>query len=114
AYGSGGFTSYDLKELRAQLGGWAQAGLRAVKMKVGRHPAEDADRVAKARNAIGPSTALFVDANGAYYRKQALRFAEAFAAHNVVWFEEPVSSDDLDGLHWLRTRGPARMDVSAG
>ena len=49
---------------------------------------------------------LFVDANGAYSRKQALEMAERFREWNVSWFEEPVSSDDLDGLHLLRDRSP--------
>src|SRR5207302_8625854 len=57
---------------------------------------------------------LFVDANGAYTRKQALAQAERFAQANVTWFEEPVSSDDLQGLRLLRERGPAGMDIAAG
>ena len=113
-YGSGGFTSYSIDRLREQLGGWARQGLRYVKMKVGRAPDEDARRVAAAREAIGEATALVVDANGAYTRKQALRFAAEFARHGVSWFEEPVSSDDLEGLRLLRDRGPPGMDVTAG
>ena len=67
-----------------------------------------------AREAIGPDAELFVDANGAYSRKQALAMAEAFAELGVTWFEEPVSSDDLDGLRLLRDRAPAGMDIAAG
>jgi Enolase C-terminal domain-like len=85
-----------------------------VKMKVGRDPAIDPRRVEKARAAIGPNTELFVDANGAYSRKQALNLAEKFANLDVSWFEEPVSSDDLEGLRLLRDRGPAGMDIAAG
>ncbi|MGE5639927.1 MAG: enolase C-terminal domain-like protein [Clostridia bacterium] len=113
-YGSGGFTSYSSGRLREQLGGWASAGMQYVKMKVGRDAEADRARVAEARKAIGPATALFVDANGAYSRKQALAQAEAFAEQDVRWFEEPVSSDDLEGLRLLRDRAPAGMDVSAG
>src|SRR5512135_2849212 len=40
-YGSGGFTSYSLEQLRDQLGGWAARGIRSVKMKIGTHPADD-------------------------------------------------------------------------
>src|SRR5262245_46391889 len=50
-----------------------------MKMKVGTRPDEDLDRVRAARQAIGRDADLFVDANGAYSRKQALAFAEAFA-----------------------------------
>lgn len=113
-YGSGGFTSYDDGDLRAQLGGWARQGIRMVKMKVGREAERDLERVQIARDAIGPDVALFVDANGAYTRKQALRFAEVFADLGVTWFEEPVSSDDLEGLRLIRDRAPAGMNITAG
>ncbi|MHB1951282.1 MAG: enolase C-terminal domain-like protein [Acidiferrobacteraceae bacterium] len=112
-YGSGGFTSYTGAELEDQLGGWAARGFRAVKMKVGREPLEDASRVHLARRAIGDCT-LMVDANGAYDRKQALALAERFAEDDVSWFEEPVSSNDLEGLSLLRDRAPAGMELAAG
>ena len=113
-YGSGGFTSYSAKQLEEQLAGWVAQGITRVKMKVGRDPKADPRRVRIAREAIGPETELFVDANGAYSRKQALHLAEVFADVEVSWFEEPVSSDDLAGLHLLRKRAPARMDIAAG
>jgi len=115
AYGSGGFTSYSDAQLREQLGGWADDGIAMVKMKVGREPQRDAARAKVARKAIGDDVQLFVDANGAYARKQALRMAQVFAReYDVSWFEEPVSSDDLDGLRVLRDRAPAGMDIAAG
>jgi L-alanine-DL-glutamate epimerase-like enolase superfamily enzyme len=83
-------------------------------MKIGRHPARDVERVRAAREAIGPDTELFVDANGAYTRKQALLMAEQLAGYGVRWFEEPVSSDDLRGLRLLRDRAPEGMAVAAG
>ncbi|HEV7236202.1 MAG TPA: enolase C-terminal domain-like protein, partial [Ktedonobacteraceae bacterium] len=85
-----------------------------VKMKIGRHPDDDFNRVANARAAIGPDVELFVDASGAYSRKQALAMAEGFAGLGVTWFEEPVSSDDLAGLHLIRDRAPVGMDIAAG
>jgi len=114
AYGSGGFTSYTDDQLERQLGGWAAGGLRAVKMKVGRDPSADPARVARARRAIGDQVELFVDANGAYSRAQALGMAEAFAESGVSWFEEPVSSDDLEGLRLLCERAPAAMQIATG
>jgi L-alanine-DL-glutamate epimerase-like enolase superfamily enzyme len=113
-YGSGGFTSYPVDKLSAQLQGWVQSGIPRVKMKIGRRPAEDVARVRAARQAIGPDAELFVDANGAYDRKQALAMAHAFADLGVSWFEEPVSSDDLAGLRLLRERAPAPMEIAAG
>lgn len=114
AYGSGGFTSYSIAELQAQLSGWAEAGFGMVKMKVGRNPDEDATRVKAAREAIGDDTDLFVDANGAYTRPQAIAMAQQFATQGVSWYEEPVSSDDVEGLRRVRESAPAGMAVAAG
>ncbi|MBS1814135.1 MAG: mandelate racemase [Acidobacteria bacterium] len=113
-YGSGGFTTYNDEQLTSQLAGWVHQGISMVKMKIGTHPEDDLRRVAVARTAIGDAAQLFVDANGAYSRKQALHFAEQFADYRVTWFEEPVSSDDLEGLRLLRDRAPAGMDIAAG
>jgi L-alanine-DL-glutamate epimerase-like enolase superfamily enzyme len=113
-YASGGFTSYSNEQLELQLRSWVEFGFKKVKMKVGSKPAEDLARVRIAREAIGPRVELFVDANGAYTRKQALAFAEQFAEFNVRWFEEPVSSDDLEGLRFLRDRAPSCMTIAAG
>lgn len=113
-YGSGGFTSYTDDQLRRQFSGWIEQGITRVKMKVGRNAEDDVRRVGIAREAVGPNAELFVDANGAYSRKQALGQANRFAEMDVCWFEEPVSSDDLAGLRLLRDRGPAGMDIAAG
>lgn len=113
-YGSGGFTSYSDQQLQQQLGGWVRQGINQVKMKIGRDPLRDIVRVKVAREAIGEEAALFVDANGAYARKQALRLAERFSDFNVSWFEEPVSSDDLEGLRLIRDRAPSAMEIAAG
>ena len=113
-YGSGGFTSYSDQQLAKQFSGWAKQGIASVKMKIGRDPARDVDRIRVAREAIGPSVELFVDANGAYGPKQALTQAEDFRKFDVTWFEEPVSSDDLDGLRLVREHAPAEMEIAAG
>lgn len=113
-YGSGGFTSYPVDRLQRQLAGWVEQGIQRVKMKIGQDPAQDIARVAAAREAVGSDTELFVDANGGYDRKQALQKARAFEDLNVTWFEEPVSSDDLEGLRLLRDHAPAGMEITAG
>ncbi|MCA1821544.1 MAG: mandelate racemase, partial [Pseudonocardia sp.] len=113
-YGSGGFTSYDNATLADQLAGWVEASIPRVKMKVGRDPDADPQRLAAARKAIGDAVALFVDANGAYTRKDALLWAQQFSEHGVRWFEEPVSSDDVEGLRLVRDGDPGGMDIAAG
>jgi L-alanine-DL-glutamate epimerase-like enolase superfamily enzyme len=116
-YGSGGFTTYDADQQRRQLAGWVhEQGIPRVKIKVGeswgRCEQRDLDRMAAARTAIGPDAELFVDANGAYTRKQAVRVLHRAADLDVRWFEEPVSSDDLQGLGIVRDAVDA--DVAAG
>jgi L-alanine-DL-glutamate epimerase-like enolase superfamily enzyme len=114
-YGSGGFTTYSQRRLEEQLAGWVERGIPRVKMKVGSAPGADPARVRGARSAIGPNAELFVDANGAYDRKQALSLADRFRTDaRISWFEEPVSSDDLEGLRLLRDRAPAGVSIAAG
>lgn len=116
-YGSGGFTTYDEKQLESQLHGWVdQQTIPRVKIKIGEAwgTREDRDlaRVRQARHVIGPDAELYVDANGAYTAKQAIRLARRFEEHDVRWFEEPVSSDDLAGL--ARVRAATTAEVAAG
>ena len=113
-YGSGGFTNYSNEKLQNQLRGWAEQGIPRVKMKIGRDVMRDVERVKTAREAIGGQVDLFVDVNGAYSRKKALTQARAFEQFNVSWFEEPVSSDDLEGLRFIREHAPERMEIAAG
>lgn len=113
-YGSGGFTSYTVDQLQTQLAGFVELGIPRVKMKVGSEPAQDPKRVFAAREAIGAEAPLMVDANGAYAHKQALALMDAFEECKVDWFEEPVSSDDLQGLALVREHLPHGVEVAAG
>jgi L-alanine-DL-glutamate epimerase-like enolase superfamily enzyme len=113
-YGSGGFTSYSVDKLQQQLEGWVRDGIPRVKMKVGRRPDSDIERVAAARRAIGESAELFVDANGAYRVKEAIAFGERFAGLNVSWYEEPVYHRDIPGNHFVRDHVPASLEISNG
>ncbi|MGQ4401876.1 enolase C-terminal domain-like protein [Streptomyces hayashii] len=116
-YGSGGFTTYDDGRTERQLRGWVEEdGIPRVKIKIaqswGSEEERDRRRVARARAVIGDATALYVDANGGYTAKQAVRVGEALADEGVTWFEEPVSSDHLTDLAAVRRR--TTLDVAAG
>jgi L-alanine-DL-glutamate epimerase-like enolase superfamily enzyme len=113
-YGSGGFTSYTNEQLQKQLNGWAEQGFSAVKIKIGRQPGRDPERIRLAREAIGRNTALFIDANGAFDPKHALQMLNKVASSEVSWFEEPVSSDDLTGMAFVREHAPVSVQVAAG
>ena len=113
-YGSGGFTSLSDRALADQLGGWAEAGMTRVKLKVGREPARDLHRLSVARRAAGEEVELMVDANGAFTPARALREAHRYATYGVAYLEEPVSSDDLAGLRRVRDGAPPGMAIAAG
>lgn len=116
-YGSGGFTTYDRWQQREQLERWAhEQRMPAVKIKIGEswgtRVERDLDRVQQARDVVGDGVDVFVDANGAYSVGQAIRVGRRLDDLGVVWFEEPVSSDDLTGLRHVRHAVGA--DVTAG
>ena len=116
-YGSGGFTTYSQDQLRDQLDGWVgEHSIPRVKIKIGESwgtdLARDLERMRQARTIIGDDVELFVDANGGYRAKQAIRLMNTASDLDVRWFEEPVSSDDLDGLR--EVRAAVLADVTAG
>jgi L-alanine-DL-glutamate epimerase-like enolase superfamily enzyme len=116
-YGSGGFTSLSDEELEQQLGAWVhELGIPRVKIKIaegwGGAVERDIDRTRLVRKIIGEDADLYVDANGGYTRKQAIRIARRLCDSGVTWFEEPVSSDDLEGLREIRDL--IDIDVAAG
>jgi L-alanine-DL-glutamate epimerase-like enolase superfamily enzyme len=115
-YGSGGFTTCTDEETREQLLGWVRDGIPRVKIKIaegaGTREERDLHRTALARKVVGPDVELYIDANGGYTAKQAIRFARRTEELAVRWFEEPVSSDDLAGLALVRSR--VTPEVAAG
>lgn len=115
-YGSGGFTSMSDDQLAEQIDGWRSAGCTAMKIKIGEqwgtNVERDLRRVEQLRRSAGQGVALMVDANGGYHRGQARRVGEQLDQLGVVWFEEPVSSDDVAGLTALRAA--LSCDIAAG
>lgn len=116
-YGSGGFVSYDERQTRDQLIGWVgRDRIPRVKIKIGEswggNERRDRERVALAREVIGQGAELYVDANGAYGTGQAVRVGSWLSDYDVTWFEEPVSSQNLDGLAQIKAQ--IRPDVAAG
>ena len=115
-YGSGGFTTYDDPTLVSQVEGWLARDLDMVKIKIGEswgtRVERDIERVRLVHDVVGEDATVFVDANGAYQRKQARRVGQRLVELGVRWFEEPVTSQDLAGLSELR--GVLDLDVAAG
>src|SRR4051812_8931506 len=110
-YASGGFTTWDDDRLSRWLDESLDIGRAKIKIgeSWGTCERRDLARVELARRVLGERE-LYVDANGGYSAAQAIRLAAEFPG--VRWFEEPVSSDDLDGLR--RVRDAVTPDVTAG
>jgi L-alanine-DL-glutamate epimerase-like enolase superfamily enzyme len=79
-------------------------GLRGVKIKIGRpHMSEDVARLAAVRKALGPAFDIMTDANQGFTVSEAIRRARHYEALDVLWFEEPLPAEDLNG-HVLLSR----------
>jgi D-galactarolactone cycloisomerase len=95
------------QRLADEAAGYVERGFRYVKMKVGMGVAADARNVAAVRDAVGPDIGLMADANYAYNVVDALRVGRMLERHGVLWFEEPVPPEDIDGYCELR----AALDI---
>lgn len=105
AYGSGVNLHYPLEDLVAQVRRWVDAGFDAVKIKVGKPDlAEDVDRLAAVREALGTERELMIDANQRWDLDRATRSLEALAGFAPAWIEEPLRADDLAGHAELARR----------
>lgn len=102
-YGSGGWISYSIEELLAEVTGYVRRGFRAVKIKVGSKELErDIERLTRVREAVGPSVNVMMDANQGMDVASALRLANAVQPLRITWFEEPLPHTDFAGYAQLR------------
>lgn len=68
--------------------------------------------VREVRSAVGRDVGIMIDLNALDDPHLALEAARRFEAYEPFWFEEPVTSDDLDTLAYIRSR--VRMRVVSG
>jgi L-alanine-DL-glutamate epimerase-like enolase superfamily enzyme len=110
AYASGGYyrPGDAVQNVRDEIARQRARGFADFKMKVGGASLhEDEARVAAAREALGATGRLALDANNAYRNVgEAIKAADAFAPHDIWWFEEPLLPDDIDGHAQLAARAP--------
>jgi len=116
AYASGGYylEGKTPQKLGEELASYVRQGFRAVKIKVGRlTPAQEEERVAAAREAIGPDIHLMLDVNNAWADlPTALLYCNRFEKYNPYWIEEPFSPDDIDNHSKLASS--MRTSVATG
>jgi L-alanine-DL-glutamate epimerase-like enolase superfamily enzyme len=94
---------------------WTSAGYQAVKFgwePMGRSKALDLELVRGAREGVGNSPTLLIDAGCVWDARTALSRAQAFATFDIGWLEEPLRPSDVEGYVWLRDRSP--VPIAAG
>jgi L-fuconate dehydratase len=105
-----GYSDEKLARLASQA---VKDGFRTIKLKVGLNIEDDLRRCRIARQAIGPTVALAVDANQRWDVQASIDWLGQFAPFNVAWAEEPTSPDDILG-HAVIRRGVSPMRISTG
>jgi L-alanine-DL-glutamate epimerase-like enolase superfamily enzyme len=94
----GGWLNHTSDELMEETRRIRAAGFCGTKIKVGKDdPAEDAERIAAVREALGPHATLMVDANERFTHPEAIKRARMWEPYNLFWFEEPLPAEDVRG-----------------
>jgi L-alanine-DL-glutamate epimerase-like enolase superfamily enzyme len=104
-YGSGGWISYSVEELIAEVSDYKSRGFKAVKIKVGKPDwREDLERLQLVREAVGDNIEIMMDANQGMQVSPAIALATAAQSLNIRWFEEPIDHQDFQGYQLLRNQ----------
>jgi D-galactarolactone cycloisomerase len=107
---TGEFTVKDaVGDLEGQLARVKQRGFRFVKIKIGKSPRSDRDRVRIAREILGDDANIAVDVNGNYTPDIAYESIRRIEPYDVHWYEEPLPPTDIRGYAELHARSPIRL-----
>lgn len=118
AYATGGYypngdgDDPGIDELLSEVASYVELGMRAVKIKVGRDPAIDIQRVTALREAY-PDLRIKVDANGGWTLAETLQIAPALRDLEVFWLEEPLQWH-YGPAHHRRVRQEGGIPLAAG
>ncbi|NMO53993.1 mandelate racemase/muconate lactonizing enzyme family protein [Actinoplanes sp. TBRC 11911] len=93
----GGWLHLSTDELVAGAKDSQAKGWPGIKMKLGRSPAEDAERLAAVRRETGPAFDIMLDANQSLTAADAIRRARLLEPYDPYWFEEPLPAEDVAG-----------------
>ena len=84
-------------------------GFNAVKLRIGKSLKNDEAIIKEVRDTY-PDIDIMVDVNSGYtIVNDALKAAKICDKYNVTWLEEPLPSDNLNGLAKLRSKSPVEI-----
>lgn len=109
AYKGGGSLLLEDEELVADMVRYVEEGYKTVKFKVGSDDGtnmeRDIRRLKKVREAVGDKIGIAVDANQRWSVDDAYRFAKMAEPYQLEWLEEPIHSNDFNGIRRLKDMG---------
>jgi len=94
---------------------WFDKGFTAVKFgwaPMGQSEELDLDLIAGARRAAGDNRDIIVDAGCCWDTATAIRRAQQFEEYKILWLEEPLEQDNLEGYRKLTN--VSRIPIAAG
>ncbi len=98
AYAGGIDLDFTKEKLLQNIKLYMSQGHNAFKIKLGKDSLdEDINRVKAVRELIGNEATFMVDANYKWTSENAIRACRELEKYNVLWLEEPVSPDDIEG-----------------
>jgi D-galactarolactone cycloisomerase len=84
-------------------------GFKGVKLRIGNGAKKDEKLLKEVRESF-PKLNIMVDANSAYeHVSEALEVAKICEKYDITWLEEPMPSDNLNGLARLREKSPVEI-----
>jgi len=105
--------NFPLEKLLAGASASVEAGFHSVKMRLGRPTlAEDVARVEAMRCHLPDDIELMADANEAWRVDETMRAMAMLQPFDLVWLEEPIAPDNIEGYAHLRASG--RIPIAAG
>ena len=105
----------DGNETRQIAEKWVNKGFTAVKFgwaPMGQGEKVDLDLVEGARLGVGEDNDVIVDAGCCWDTMTAVRRAHQFEDYNILWLEEPLSQDNIEGYQKLTSS--SRIPITAG
>jgi len=93
---TGVFSSQNLKNTIDLAKQSKQAGLKYIKIKVGK--SNDYERIAAVRDIMGQSVSIRLDANGAFNVKKAIQFIKSVERFNIDGIEQPIKRGNVANL----------------
>jgi D-galactarolactone cycloisomerase len=93
----------------AKVDSYLGRGFRAVKPRAGVDPKADGSMALGLRSLVGADIGLMVDINQGYTARAAIASARRMEEADLLWIEEPVMPEDIEGYRTLAAAIPTAI-----